>query len=164
MAVEGKHKNLLKGKRLPADLSVLRRRRDGTTATMETSSAANNFTLQWTAQCSTARPLGTRPMIFCMMARELPATPKPAAPSHGKLKTERKRNTLGERSESSPKRAPYQRRRGTTVTAEEQTRRCFSPGELFIDTSATSSAELTPDTDCKDGTSGTHADALHTVY
>ena len=131
---------------------------------METSSAANNFTLQWTAQCSTARPLGTRPMIFCMMARELPATPKPAAPSHGKLKTERKRNTLGERSESRPKRAPYQRRRGTTVTAEEQTRRCFSPGELFIDTSATSSAELTPDTDCKDGTSGTHADALHTVY
>ena len=161
--MEGKHKNLLKGERLPADLSVLRRRRDGTTATMETSSAANNFTLQWTAQCSTARPLGTRPMIFCMMARELPATPKPAAPSHGKLKTERKRNTLGERSESRPKRAPHQRRRGTTVTAEEQTRR-FSPGELFIDTSATSSAELTPDTDCKDGTSGTHADALHTVY
>ena len=79
MAVEGKHKNLLKGERLPADLSVLRRRRDGTTATMETSSAANNFTLQWTAQCSTARPLGTCAMIFCMMARELPATPKPAA-------------------------------------------------------------------------------------
>ena len=95
MAVEGKHKNLLKGERLRADLSVLKRRRDGTTATMETSSAANNFTLQWTTQCSTARPLGTRPMIFCMMARELPATPKPAAPSHGKLKTERKGTRWG---------------------------------------------------------------------
>ena len=53
--------------------------------------------LQWTAQYSMVKSLGTRPVDFSMTVSELPATPlalKSPAPTWGKLKTEWKEEEL----------------------------------------------------------------------
>ena len=130
---------------------------------METSSAANNFTLQWTAQYSMVKPLGTRPVVFSMTVRELPATPpalKSPAPTRGKLKTERKKTShqVERRGTRGPKKTPYRRSGVIHPVDADQTSHCSSTDELFIDTSEDQ------ERDCKDGTAVPDTNALHALY